>query len=60
MMWNDYLTNMRRAEVFRAAKFANPQAGMTTKALTDGVWKQANTIAENEEMLRRESFPQDE
>jgi len=57
---NDYLKILTGAEVWRAAKFANPWAGMTVEALTDRDGKQANTIAEHEEMLRPESFPLNE
>jgi len=55
--WDDYLQNVTGGEVWRAAKFTNPQAGATVEELTDIEWKQANTIAEKEEMLRGESFP---
>jgi len=34
-MWSDYLQNLRRAEVWSAARYANPRAGMTVEALTD-------------------------
>jgi hypothetical protein len=44
-MWNDYLKNQGGAEVWTAAKFANPRAGMTVDALTDRDGNQANTIA---------------
>lgn len=43
-MWNDYLNNLRRAEVQRAANFANPRAGMPMEALTDRDRQQANLI----------------
>jgi len=56
-MWDDYLQNLRGGEVWRAAQFTNPRAGATVEALTDRQAKQANTIAEKEEMLRGESFP---
>jgi hypothetical protein len=59
-MWNNYLKNLRGAEVWRLAKFANPRAGMTVEALTDKDGNQANTNAEKKEMLRRESFPLNE
>jgi hypothetical protein len=59
-MWNDYVKNLRRPEVCRAAKSANPRAGMTMEALTDRDGKQANTIAQKQEILRRESFPPNE
>jgi len=58
-MWNDNQKNMRGADVCRAAKFADPQAGATVEALTDRDGTQANTITEQEEMLRRVSFPPD-
>jgi hypothetical protein len=56
-MWDDYLQNRREREVRKAAEFTNPRAGATVEALTDSEGKQANTIAEKEEMLRGESFP---
>jgi len=56
-MWGDYLQNLRGAEVWRAARYANPRAGTTVEALTDRDGKQANTSLEKEEMLRHESFP---
>jgi len=59
-MWNDYLKNLRGAEVRRAATFANPWAGAIVEALTDRDGKQANTITEKEDMLRRESIPPNE
>jgi hypothetical protein len=49
--------NLRGGEVCRVAKFTNLRAGATVEALTDREGKQANTIAEKEEMLRGESFP---
>ena len=54
---NDYLNNLRAAEVWRAAKFPRPWAGMTVEALTDRDRKQANMIAKKEEMLSRDSIP---
>ena len=59
-MWDHYLQNLRGGEVWRAAKFNNLQAGATMEALIDIEGKQANTIAEKEEMLRGESFPLNE
>jgi hypothetical protein len=56
-MWSDYLQNLQGAEVWRAAKYVDPQAGATVEALTDREGKQANTAIEKEEMLRLESFP---
>jgi len=56
-MWGDYLQNLGGAEVWRAAPYANPQAGTTVEALTDRDGKQANTSLEKEEMLRHKSFP---
>jgi len=55
-MWCEYLLNLRGAEVWRAARYANPRSGMTVGALTDKEGKQANTSQKNEEILRRESF----
>jgi hypothetical protein len=51
-MWNDYVKNLRGAEVWRAVKFANPREGMTEEALTDRDGKQANMISHTEAMLR--------
>jgi len=34
-MWNDILNNLRGADDWIAAKFANPRAGATVEALTD-------------------------
>jgi len=34
-MWSESLQNLRGAEVWRAAQYANPRAGMTMEALTD-------------------------
>jgi len=56
-MGNDSVQNLRGGELRRAAKFDNTHAGATVEALTDREGKQANTIAEKEEMLRGESFP---
>jgi len=56
-MWSEYLHNLREAEVWRAARYANPRAGTTVEALTDREGKQANTSLETEEMLRRKSCP---
>jgi len=59
-MWNDCLIHMIGAGVWSEAKFAILQAGATVEALTDRDGNQPNTITERKEMLRRESFPQDE
>jgi len=59
-IWSDYLQNLRGAEVWRAARYANLWVGMTVEALTDKEGKQANTATDKEEMLRRESFPQND
>jgi len=56
-MWSEYLQNLRGADVWRAARYANPRAGMIMEALTDREGKQANTSMEKEDLLRRESFP---
>lgn len=55
-MWNDHAKNLRGAEVWTAAKFANPQAGEMEEALTDNDGKQANTITKKEYILGRELF----
>ena len=34
-MWSEYLQNLRGAEVWKAARYANPRAGMTLEVLTD-------------------------
>jgi len=56
-MWGEYLQNVTGAEVWRAARYANPRAGTTVEALTDRDGKQVNTSLEKEDMLRHESFP---
>jgi len=56
-MWGDYLQNIRGAEVWRAARYANDQAGTTMQALTDRDSKQADTSLEKKEMLGHNSFP---
>jgi hypothetical protein len=56
-MWSEYMQNLRGAEVWRAAQYAKPRAGMIVEAITDREGKEANTSQEKEEMLRRESFP---
>jgi hypothetical protein len=56
-MWGDYLQNLRGAERWRVARYADPRACMTVEALTDRDGKQANTSLEKEGMLRHESFP---
>jgi len=56
-MWSDYLQNLRGGEVWRAAKYVDPQAGATVEAVTDREEQQANTAIDKEEMLRLESFP---
>ena len=45
-MWDDYLQNLKRAEVWSGARYANPRAGTTVEALTDRDGKQANTSLE--------------
>jgi hypothetical protein len=57
-MWSDHLQNHRAAEVWRVVKYVNPRSGATVEALTDREDQDANTDTEKEEMLRRESFPQ--
>jgi hypothetical protein len=47
---------LRGAEVWRAARYTNPQVGTPVEALTDREGKQENTSIKKEEMLRRESF----
>jgi len=56
-MWSDYLKNLRGAEVWKAAQYANTRAVMTAEALTDREGKLGNTSLDKEEMLRHESFP---
>jgi len=56
-MWGEYLQNLRRAKVGRAARYANPRSGTTVETSTDRDGKQAITSLEKEEMLRHESFP---
>jgi len=59
-MGDDYLQNHRGGEVWRVAKFTNPRAGATVEVLTGRVGKEANPIAEEEVMLRGESFLQND
>jgi len=56
-MLSEYLRIRRGANVWRAERYANPRAGMTTDGSTDREGKQANTSQEKEEMLRHECFP---
>jgi len=56
-MLSDYVQNLRGAEEWRAARYANSRASMTVEALTNREGKQANTAMEEEEMLRPESLP---
>ena len=56
-MSRDYLHNLVGAEVCRVARYANPQAVVTVKVITEKEDKQANSILEKELMLRCESFP---
>jgi hypothetical protein len=56
-IWSEYSQNLRGADVWRAARYGNPRAGMTVGAKTDREGKKANTAKEKEEMLRSESFP---
>jgi hypothetical protein len=52
-----YWQNLKGGKIWRAAKFSNTQAGATMEARTHREGKQANTIAEKQEMLQGESFP---
>ena len=54
------MENIRASKVWRAARYANPRAGMTVEALTDRDGKQAKTSLRQEEMLRHKSFPQND
>jgi hypothetical protein len=56
-MCSDDLQNLRSAEVWRVARYANPRASMTLEALTDREVKQSNTATAKEEILRRKSLP---
>jgi len=56
-MLSEYWQNLKEAEVWRAARYANPWAGTTVEALTHKDGKQANTSLEKEVMMRHESFP---
>jgi len=55
-MWSDSLKNLRGVEVWWAAPYVNPRAGMTVEALTDRESKLANMSLENEKMLRCKTF----
>jgi len=56
-MWDDYFQNLQGAEVWRAARYVKPRAGITVEALTDREGIQGNTSLEKEEMRRHKSFP---
>jgi len=56
-MCSDYFHNLRAAKEWRAARYANPRAGMTMEALTDRADNQANTTTEKEEMPTGKSCP---
>jgi hypothetical protein len=55
-MWNDYVQNFMGGKAWRAAKFTNHQVGGTVGVVTYRYGKQANSIAEKEDMVRRETF----
>jgi len=55
-MFSEYFQNLRGAEVWIAARYANPRACMTMEAFTDRQGKQANTSLEKEQMLRHGLF----
>jgi len=59
-MRSNYLQNLREAEVWRAAQYTNPRAGITVEALTYGEGKPENTPLEKVKMQRRESFLPDD
>jgi len=56
-MFKHYVESLTGPEMWRAAKFAIILATSIVEALTDGIWKHTNMIAQNEEMLSRQSFP---
>jgi hypothetical protein len=55
-MWSDYLPNVRGSEVWRVAKYVNPRAAAMVEFQTEREGKHVITATEKEEMLRRESF----
>jgi len=46
MMCSEYVSNVRRAEIWRAARYTTSWTGMTVKAITDRDVKLANTSPE--------------
>lgn len=52
-MSNDYMKNLRGAEVWRVPMLTNRQAGLTMEAPKNRDWEQTYTITEKEEMLRQ-------
>jgi len=51
-MWSEYLESLRGVEVWRAAWYANSQAGTTTEAFTERERDQAARLLEKEKMVR--------
>jgi len=56
-MLSEYLQHLRGAEVWRAARYANPRADTIVQAFTGRECKQPNTSLVKEKMLWRESLP---
>jgi len=59
-MWNEYLKNLRGADVWRAEMYAIPWEGATMQAQTARDGKQADTFTGKEQMLRQRSSPPNE
>jgi len=57
-MWSHNLPNLKGAKVLREAHYVNPEAGATGEALTDRAGKQTSTVLEMEQMVRRDSCPE--
>jgi hypothetical protein len=59
-MWNEYLENLRSAQVWKVPMFANSLTAGAVVALTNRDGKHANTITNQKSMLKRESSPPNE
>jgi hypothetical protein len=59
-MLNECLDILKRAEAWRAVRFAHTQIGVTREALTNSNGNQATTITKKEGMLRPGCVPPNE
>jgi hypothetical protein len=56
-MWSEYLRNLKGAEVWRAARYANHRPGTTMEAITDRGGMEPNRLLEKQEMVSHEFVP---